>query len=379
MPMIAYLAEWTRKKDTLFASLAEAAGGGVRLRAIGLSLRGYPESDARARAALAVAKRQPRGALGKWLKYWLIRLQYNWARRYFTRHPDRIAVCWNGLTGSRRAFMAGAQDAGAARLFAELAPFPGRATLDPEGVNAQNSLPREGAFYRGWAEGQGGVDDSWRGLGANLTARASRRADVGQAGAEALADAGNFLFVPLQVPNDSQITLFAGWVQSVQGMVSALAEAAQALPDGWHIRIKEHPSARTSLADALADALERGGGRLVVDNQTDTFEQVRASGGVITINSSVGLQAFFHDRPVIVLGQAFFAIDGLVHVAPDSDSLKALLAAPETLQFDADLRADFMTFLDRTYYPRISTDPQGNVSLDPGDAQAKIAQATAVK
>lgn len=377
--MIAYPAEWTRKKDTLFASLGDVAGGGVRLRAIGLSLRGYPESDARAKAALAVAKRQPRGALGKWLKYWLIRLQYNWARRYFTRHPDRIAVCWNGLTGSRRAYMAGAQDAGAARLFVELAPFPGRATLDPDGVNAQNSLPREGAFYRGWAEGQGGVDDSWRVLGANLTARASRRADVGQAGAEALADAGNFLFVPLQVPNDSQITLFAGWVQSVPGMLSALAEAAQALPEGWHIRIKEHPSARTSLAGPLADALAQANGRLVVDNQTDTFEQVRASAGVITINSSVGLQAFFYDRPVIVLGQAFFAIDGLVHVAPDADAFQALLTAPDKLTFDPDLRAGFMTFLDRIYYPRISTDPQGNVSLDPDDARAKIAQATAGK
>lgn len=379
MTTIAYLAEWTRKKDTLFASLADAAGGGIRLRMIGLSLRGFAESAERAQTSLSMAKKQPRGPVGRWLKYWLIRLQYNWSRRYFTKHPERIAVCWNGLTGSRRAFMAGAQDAGAARLFAELAPFPGRATLDHTGVNALNSLPRDAGFYRGWAEQQGGVDDSWRALGENLTARASRRADVGQGGADALAGAGNFLFVPLQVPNDSQITLFSGWVQSVQGMLQALADAAQHLPEGWHIRIKEHPSAKTSLAEPLADALAKAGGRLVVDNQTDTFEQVRASGGVITINSSVGLQAFFYDRPVIVLGQAFFAIDGLVHVADDAHKLRRLLNAPQALNFDPELRAAFMTFLDRVYYPRISVDAQGAVFLDSNDAKAKLEQATAAK
>lgn len=374
--MIAYLAGWARKKDSLFASVAEAAGGGVRLPLIGLSLRGFPESGARARAALAVAKRQPKGGLGRALKFALIWMQYNWARRYFARHPGRVAMCWNGLTGSRRAFMQGARDAGAPRLYAELAPFPGRVTLDPEGVNAANSVPRDPQFFRDWAasapERQG---EAWRALGENLTARASRRADVSQAGGEALADAEHFLFVPLQVPNDSQITLFAGWVKSVEGMLAALAEASENLPEGWHIRIKEHPSARASLAEPLKAAVQHAKGRLVVDNQTDTFEQVKASGGVITINSSVGLQAFFHDKPVIVLGEAFFAIDGLVHVADAPEKLSALLKAAEELGVDPALRAAFMNFLDQVYYPRATTDAEGNVCVDLADARTKLAAA----
>jgi len=378
--MIAYLAGWSRKKDSLFASVAEAAGGGVRLPLIGLSLRGFPESGARARAALAVAKRQPRGTLGRALKFALIWMQYNWARRYFLRHPGRVAMCWNGITGSRRAFMEGARDAGAPRLYAELAPFPGRVTLDPEGVNAANSVPRDPQVFRGWAaEAPGRQGEGWRDLGANLTARASRRADVGQAGAEALDGAGPFLFVPLQVPNDSQITLFAGWVQSVEGMLAALAEASQNLPEGWHIRIKEHPSARASLAEPLAKAVSRAAGRLVVDNQTDTFEQVKASGGVITINSSVGLQAFFYDKPAIVLGQAFFAVEGLVHVADAPGKLADLLKTPENLGFDPALRAAFMNYLDQVYYPKAATDAEGNVRVDVQDAHAKLAAATSRK
>ncbi len=364
--MIAYLAGWSRKKDSVFESVAETAGGGRRFPFIGLSFRNFPESHDRAAAALLVAKKQPRGAIQRWLKYTLIRCQYNWARRYFTRHPDQIATCWNGLTGSRRAFMMGAQDAGAARLYAELAPFPGRITLDRTGVNAHNSLSLDPAFYLNWADAQPTRQrDSWRDMGADMTARTSRRKDVGQSGDDNLAAVGNFLFCPLQVPNDSQITLFADWVNSVIGMLDALSKAAHSLPPGWHIRIKEHPSAKLSLAGALQEAIDQSGGRIVVDNQTDTFAQVAASGGVLTINSSVGLQAFFYDRPVIVLGQAFFAIEGLVHKATDADVLSTLLAKPESLGFDPTLRNAFMNYLDQAYYPKVTTDADGAQKVDP--------------
>lgn len=375
--MIAYVKGWTRKKDSVFAAIA-AGEGAVALLFIGLSFRGFPESAERAREALAVAKKQPKSAFGKAVKYWLIRAQYNWARRYFLRHPDRVAMCWNGITGSRRAFMEGARDAGAARLFVELAPFPNRITIDHTGVNALSSLPREAQFYRDWAtQDAARQGEGWRALGVNLAARASRRADVGQRDGAALSGAGNFLFCPLQVPNDSQITLFAGWVQSVEGMLAALAGAAQAMPEGWHIRVKEHPSARASLAEPLAAAVARAEGRIIVDNQTDTFAQVAASGGVITINSSVGLQTFFYDKPVIVLGQAFFAQPGLVTPATSAAALRAELNDPAGLSFDAALRAAFMSYLDQVYYPRTEIAPDGTLHIEKDAIAAKLRAARA--
>ncbi|MCO8144770.1 capsular biosynthesis protein [Rhodovulum tesquicola] len=374
-PVIFWLAEWTRRKDAIFAAIASQSGGGRRLPLIGLSFRNFPETQERAAAALAVAKRQPRGRLGRGLKRALIAAQYNWSRRFFTRQPGAVAVCWNGLTGSRRAFMEGARDAGAGRLYAELAPFPGRITLDPLGVNAQNALPRDPGFYRDWAAADPARQgEGWRALGANLTARASRRADVGQGDGDALAGAGPFLFCPLQVPNDSQITLFAGWVGSVEGMIAALARTARALPEGWHVRLKEHPSARSSLADPLARAVAEAGGRLVIDNATDSFAQLAASRGVLTINSSMGLQAFFHDKPVIVLGQAFFAIPGLVTPVHSEAALAETLAHPQALSFDPALRAAFMSCLDLVYYPRVTEAPDGSITIDP-DALARMLDA----
>lgn len=374
--MIVWPAEYNRRKDTAFASIAAAAGGGRRLRMIGLSFRSFPESRARAEAALARAKKQPVGRMARAAKYRLIWAQYNWSRRFFTRHPDAVAMCWNGLTGSRKAFMDGASDAGAARLFVELAPLPYRLTLDPEGMNAENALPRDRAFYDAWALEHPAEDmTAWRRLGQGMTARPSRRADVGQGQAAGLGDTP-FLFVPLQVPDDSQIRLFSGWTGGLEGFIAALGKAAGELPDGWQVRLKEHPSSRISLAAPIARAREASGGRLVLDNQTDTFAQVAASRGVVTINSSVGLQAFFHDRPVIVAGEAFFAMPGLVTPAGSAEALAAVFAAAPSLAFDATLRDRFMSYLVDQYYLPI-TESGGRVMVDAETVRRIVAQAQA--
>ena len=343
--MIIYPAEWNARKEAVFAALARADGGGRRLWTIPWSLRDFPQTDARVARCLSRAKRQPQG-LGRWLKALLIRLQYNGARRLFARNPGAVAVVWNGLGGSRQAFLLAARDAGLGTLACELAPFPDRITLDPKGVNAESSIM--------------GVDvstvpaaDDWRAMGAGLTARPSRRADVGQSTTD--LPATPFLFCPLQVPSDSQVTLFSGWTGGMGGFLGALTEAATKLPAGWHLRVKEHPSARTRLTAALAPLTATG--RVVIDNATDSFAQLQASRGVVTLNSSMGLQAFFHDKPVVVLGRAFFARQGLVEVAGDQVQLNHLFATPESLSFDPTQRARFMTWLDRAYYPRFKFPP----------------------
>jgi len=337
---VCWLAEHRRAKDDFLSAVATAAGQGRRLTTAPLSLRDFPQTAGRVADCMARAKKRPASALGRAAKRLLIRAQYNGARRFFTRHPDALALCWNGLTGSRRAVMLGARDAGAPRLFAELAPLPGFLTLDPAGVNAEGSVPQDPAAYDTVTPDAPLIAD----LRDRLVARAPRRADVGQ-GQGDLPDAP-FLFVPLQVPDDSQVRLFSGWAGDLPGFIAALGRAADALPPGWHLRLKEHPSAKQPLSEIIAAA----GSRLVLDNDTDSFAQLRASRGVLTLNSSMGLQAFFHDTPVIVTGRAFFALPGLADHAPSEAALTDLLARAGTLGFDAGLRDRFLTWLAREYY-----------------------------
>lgn len=376
--MIVYPAEYDARKEAVFTALAIAEGGGRRLRVTPLSFHDFPETDARVAEALSRAKKRPKGVIGALLKRLLIRGQYNWSRRYFTRHPDHLAVAWNGLGGSRRAFLAGARDAGAACLHAELAPLPDRITLDPAGVNAESFVPRGAAFYATWAGNDPErTGDAWRALGQGLTARTSRRADVGQTGAGEGLTHAPFLFCPLQVPDDSQVTLFSGWAGGMEGFLAALANASKALPEGWHLRLKEHPSARQSLRPLIEPMLATG--RVILDNSSDTFAQVAGSRGVVTLNSSVGLQAFFHDKPVVVLGRAFFAQPGLVTVADSQTALDAAFAAPDALNHDPAFRARFMNWLDQVYYPRLRFAKGEPAAPDLPAFAAKLAEARLVR
>ena len=124
----------------------------------------WPETAERAATATATATKQPKSHLLRRLKLALLAAQYNGTRAWFTRHPRAVAVCWNGLNGSRRVFADAARDAGARVLVFERAPLPGRVTVDPQGVNFANSLPRDIRFYTDWFAASGLPPEGWRTL-----------------------------------------------------------------------------------------------------------------------------------------------------------------------------------------------------------------------
>lgn len=314
-----------------------------------MSFRRYKEARAVAESALSSAPRQPSNRLMRALKLWHLRAQYAGARRLFLRRKSAVAVAWGGSDGGRMAFMEGAKAAGARRLYLEHAPLPGRITVDPRGVHALSSLPRSVEPYFAWADRFALDQKAWRAARDDIQQRAKPRVLIGDDEFTPSLKAP-FLFVPLQVPCDA--------------FVSTLALAAASLPDGWHLRLKDHPSARTSAVEALR-AADRS--RICLDNHNDTFKQVAASRGVVTDSSTVGIQAFYFEKPVVVCGQTYWAIPGIATPAPDIDSLKATLAEAEALGFDADARDAFMTYLSSVYFPAI--DP-----IDGTDSAASVSE-----
>ena len=310
-----------------------------------LSLRNWPQTKERAETALLAARDIPAPGLKRRLWAWILQKQYNGMRQYFEAHPSHVAVAWNGLNGSRRVYLDAAKDAGAKTLSFELGPFPGRITVDPKGVNFANALPRDAAPYRHWLR-QSDVDpEGWRALGARIKQRTPLAPPAQTKALPPLTDP--FVFAPLQVPGDSQLRLFGGNFRTVESFVQALANAADHLPEGWHLRLKEHPSTPAFVADLLKET----NAPIYLDNGTDTFAQVAASRGVITINSSVGLEAMFFDKPVVACGQCFWAIPGMAETAPDQATLNQTMARAGAWQFDVGTRNAVMSFLDQVYYP----------------------------
>ena len=299
-----------------------------------ISLRRYEEARVVAERALANAPNQPSSWLTQTLRLWHLRAQYAGARRLFRRRRSAVAVAWGGNDGGRMAFMEGARAAGARRLYVEHAPVPGRITVDPRGVHALCSLPRTLEPYLAWADQHVRDRKTWREARSDIRQRAKFVPKVSDDKLPSLS--APFLFVPLQVPCDD--------------FVATLVLVASSLPDGWHLRLKEHPSTRVSVVEEIRAADTP---QIWLDNDTDTFSQVAASRGVVTVNSSVGIQAFYFDKPVVVCGQAFWAIPGIATPAPDLESLKVVLAEAEELGFDVDARDAFMSYLSSVYFPAI--------------------------
>jgi len=155
--------------------------------------------------------------------------------------------------------------------------------------------------------------------------------------------------VPLQVEGDSQLRLFGREFKTVESFLDGLFDTSKSLPKGWHLRIKEHPSCPISFTEKIMAA--RTQGPIFLDNQTDTFTQVSASKVVLTVNSSVGLEAMYYDRPVVACGDCFWVLDGIAVTAQSTCALREILKAPEKISFRKNARSAFLNFLTEVYYP----------------------------
>jgi capsular polysaccharide export protein len=344
------------KKKWILSMLATA--GMIKFLPLApLGFENYSESDIRAKDALRSARKRPNSGIVRSAKLWLFRRQYAGCRAYFARNPDTVAVVWNGLNGTRRVFVDAARDAGNKTLFFELSPFADRITIDPQGVNFANSLPRTASPFIDWASKQ--VEDSLDLHELRNTIVQRKPCARAIASKTAIALTEPFIFVPLQVPGDSQLRVYGGAFKTVESFVTEILAAAKHCRKGWHIRIKEHPSA----VPFVKDAIERSGvSNVILDNTTDTFEQVKKAQLILTVNSSVGLEAMFFDKPVAACGDCFWAIDGIAVSSKKSKEIREIVANPETVSYDKRARHAFLNYLDKCYYPELSNPAGGAIS-----------------
>jgi capsular polysaccharide export protein len=106
----------------------------------------------------------------------------------------------------------------------------------------------------------------------------------------------DFLFFPLQVSYDSQILRFSK-IDLFDAIDIASKEAKR---KGLVFVVKPHPA---ELNYNIIDYARNKGAIVVNDN---TYQLLKKSTLVYTINSTVGLESFFYNKPLVVLGEAFY-------------------------------------------------------------------------
>ncbi|PLX88845.1 MAG: capsular biosynthesis protein [Desulfuromonas sp.] len=133
--------------------------------------------------------------------------------------------------------------------------------------------------------------------------------------------ARNYFLLPLQVKNDAQI-LFHSPFRNIEALLrTVMVSFARHAPEDLFLVIKHHPMDRGySDYSKLIRDLSRSYG--VYDRVIYTWDShlptiLSNALGVVTANSTVGLQALYHKTPVKVLGKAIYDMPGLTY----SDSL----------------------------------------------------------
>ncbi len=170
-----------------------------------------------------------------------------------------------------------------------------------------------------------------------------------------------FVYFPLHVTDDFKIKKAIPHCVD-QGYL--IQQVADALPQGYDLVLKEHPwSIGKNPVGWLRRVLERPNVRLV-DPFVSSHELMQRSSAVAVISSTVGLEALLYGKPVLTLGQPYYAGYG---ITVDVDSFREIRdAVPRVLRFQPD-RESILRFLGAAMR---STEPGAPQGVDPSQANA---------
>lgn len=292
---------------------------------------------------------------------------YNAARaKIAAEKPDAIGV-WGGQSVDVKAAITAAADLGVPSYVFECGLLPRTTTCDGRGVNFDNSVPRAPAFYEHYK------------ADADLPTELLQRASVQQH--DAIELPSKYIFVPFQVRLDSQVLLYSPWVRDMRHLYDLVSDVAAEALAGTDVKLvlKQHPSCPETYPELHYFA--RNNERVIFANGNNTQQILQDALGVITVNSTVGIEALLMERPVLTLGQACYGIPGVATPARSASELREWMRAIAQGNLPGDnLRKPFLNYLANEYViPETHKEPgtqhfaavRERLSAHPGlDAQA---------
>jgi hypothetical protein len=175
-------------------------------------------------------------------------------------------------------------------------------------------------------------NDYMRLFGTGIRRRVERLRGIGARGLyEQLRPGRPFVYFPLHVTDDYKIKRVIPHCVHQDALIRQIADA---LPHGWDLVLKEHPMSIGRNELGMLARLRAIENVRLVDPYTSTHDLIQTAGAIAVISSTVGLEALMYGKPVMTLGQPFYAGYGLTL---DVDSFRELHAkVVELLEFRPD-------------------------------------------
>lgn len=243
-------------------------------------------------------------------------------KKYITKHRFDIILLWNDMKWHQYIIKNIAKRNKIKTAFFENGALPNTVTFDSEGVNHNNCLPRDSEFYLKKYDAD------------NLNPVMLPKIKAEESG---------YIFVPFQVDYDTQIISHSPWISNMEDLYKVLERLVDNLPERLNLIIKEHPS-----SSRCYKHLHNKNPRIEFRNTEETNELISNSEMVITINSTVGLESIIKDKPLIVLGKAFYAIDGLCNQVERESDLNRIVHTCE--HPNRSIKNAFVRYLKEVYY-----------------------------
>lgn len=176
-----------------------------------------------------------------------------------------------------------------------------------------------------------------------------------------------YLFVPFQVSRDTQI-FYNSSIKSMESLVDLIHKHVQEVNRRQNRNIslvfKEHPEDMPRNNYKQLKKRYENDPNVQFVQKRDVSELIEKSLAVITINSTVGIEALTQHKRVITLGDAFYNIQGVVNHCANLDQLDQTIEETLSQPVDETLISQFL------YYLRFQYQVEGNL-ISPNKATAK--------
>jgi hypothetical protein len=157
-----------------------------------------------------------------------------------------------------------------------------------------------------------------------------------------------FVYFPLHMMDDYKLKRVIPHCADQLGIVE---QVARALPHGYDLVVKEHPMSLGRNSLRMLRRLQGMRNERLVEPHTSSHELIATADAVAVISSTVGLEALLYEKPVLTLGEPFYAGYG---VTLDLDSFAQIReGVPALLRFrpDPDRIRSFLFAAMRRCYP----------------------------
>ncbi|MEK4566286.1 hypothetical protein MKX54_16580 [Alkalihalobacillus sp. FSL R5-0424] len=162
-----------------------------------------------------------------------------------------------------------------------------------------------------------------------------------------------FIFLPFQVSRDTQILYHSPHIKDMRDLLDYTYNAIKEInyKEGKNLRIvvKEHPEDMSRVNYDDLKKRYRNVKEVIFVEKYNTETLIKESKAVVTINSTVGVEALARKKRVVTLGDAFYNIKGVVHHSPTPNDLPNILNESLNSEINEERIKKFIYFL-RFYY-----------------------------